>query len=153
MKQFSIGIGCRQQVSAEAIETAVLAALGKLGEQRAGAIESIASIASISTIDSKTQEPGLLAFCARHALMLHGFSREAIAACPHDVLRATASQAVQARFGVDGICEPCALLAAPGGRLVVGKTALRGVTVAIARLAEFCEQARGARRLNPTIRT
>lgn len=150
MKQFSIGIGCRQQVSAEAIEAAVLATLGKLGVQRAKAIESIASI---STIDSKAREPGLLTFCARHALMLHSFSREAIAACPGGMLRATASKAVQARFGVDGICEPCALLGAPGGSLVAGKTASPGVTVAIACLAEFCTQAPGARRLNPTTRT
>ncbi len=118
----------------------MLAALDTLGEPAAGAS---AAVASISTIAAKTQEPGLLAFCARHGLPLHGFSREAIAGCPSDMLRAPASRRVQARFGVDGICEPCALLAAPGGSLVAGKAAWHGVTVAIARLAE-------TDRLNPS---
>ncbi len=45
------------------------------------------------------------------------------------------SVAARARFGVDGVCEPCALLAAPGGALIVRKLALDGVTVAIARVA------------------
>lgn len=44
------------------------------------------------------------------------------------------SVAARARFGVDGVCEPCALLAAPGGALVVRKLALDGVTVAVARV-------------------
>jgi cobalt-precorrin 5A hydrolase len=32
---------------------------------------------------------------------------------------------------VDGVCEPCALIASPRGQLIVPKTALDGVTVAI----------------------
>jgi cobalamin biosynthesis protein CbiG len=44
------------------------------------------------------------------------------------------SAAAQARYGVDGVCEPCARLAAAGGPLVRGKLAHDGVTVAIASM-------------------
>jgi cobalt-precorrin 5A hydrolase len=38
---------------------------------------------------------------------------------------------VRQNIGVDGVCEPAALIASPRGRLLLGKTALDGVTVAI----------------------
>lgn len=45
------------------------------------------------------------------------------------------SAAVRTRFGLEGICEPCALLAAaPRGQLLVPKRAQDGVTVAVARV-------------------
>nr|WKF61142.1 hypothetical protein HUO10_005669 [Paraburkholderia busanensis] len=94
-----------------------------------GASLRIEQIASVASIDSKAHEAGLLEFCARHALPLVFFSREQIAALPVS----TASAAAQAHLGVDGVCEPCALLAAgDGARLVAGKTIHEGVTVAIA---------------------
>ncbi|EMH3337360.1 cobalamin biosynthesis protein, partial [Burkholderia multivorans] len=37
-----------------------------------------------------------------------------------------------ARFGVAGVAEPCAQLAAPHGRLLAPKTIRDGVTVALA---------------------
>ena len=42
-----------------------------------------------------------------------------------------ASAWVREKVGVDGVCEPCALLATFRGRLILPKTALNGVTVAI----------------------
>ena len=42
-----------------------------------------------------------------------------------------ASAWVQQNVGLPGVCEPCALIASPRGRLIVPKTALRGVTVAV----------------------
>ena len=119
----SIGIGCRQHTSADQISAAVHAALGAYPFE---------AIRGIATIESKAQEPGLLEFCARHALPLLTFSRAeiaAVAAIP------TPSTAARAHLGVEGVCEPCALLAAPGGRLIVIKTVLDGVTVAIASSA------------------
>jgi len=38
---------------------------------------------------------------------------------------------VRQSVGLDGVCEPCALIASTRGRLVVPKTALDGVAVAI----------------------
>ncbi|MBU9368752.1 cobalamin biosynthesis protein, partial [Burkholderia multivorans] len=42
------------------------------------------------------------------------------------------SAAALARFGVAGVAEPCAQLAAPHGRLLAPKTIRDGVTVALA---------------------
>ncbi|WP_027214335.1 cobalamin biosynthesis protein [Burkholderia sp. WSM2232] len=142
MKTLSVGIGCRLHASADEIENAVHAVLGS------HAIEDIATVASIET---KADEAGLLEFCARHKLPLQLFSREQIAA-----MRVTQpSAAAREHVGVDGVCEPCALLgalhtawqdvgvgiaaheaspapAASAAPLIVGKTVCAGVTVAIA---------------------
>ncbi|CAB3704724.1 cobalamin biosynthesis protein [Paraburkholderia rhynchosiae] len=142
MKTLSVGIGCRLHTSADDVETAVRAALGS------HAFEEIATVASIET---KSHEQGLLDFCARHGLPLKLFSREQIAAMNAGEPCAVARK----HLGVDGVCEPCALLAASPdasvqtranitarqqtqtpaattARLIVGKTVLAGVTVAIA---------------------
>ncbi|WP_354685803.1 cobalamin biosynthesis protein [Cupriavidus necator] len=119
LKPLTLGIGCRRGMSADAIEQAVLRALGE---------RTLAEVREVATIDLKADEAGLLAFCARHQLSLRVIARADIAA------RAWVGQPsawVQRNIGVDGVCEPCALIASPRGRLIVAKTALDGVTVAI----------------------
>jgi cobalt-precorrin 5A hydrolase len=123
-KPLTLGIGCRRFASAEQIDAAVRAALG------AHALDAVRAIA---TIDAKAQEPGLVAFCARHRLPLVVFTRAQIAELAAMPALAP-SPAARAHLGVDGVCEPCALLASQGGRLVVGKTVHHGVTVAVATL-------------------
>lgn len=146
MRTLSVGIGCRLYSSAEHIEAAVRAALGS---------HSFDQIRTVATVDTKADEAGLLEFCSRHALPLQLFNREQIASMPV----ANPSAAARERLGVDGVCEPCALLAAstepaapvappvyaapdalvapsaPGARLLVPKTLHAGVTVAIAAAA------------------
>jgi cobalamin biosynthesis protein CbiG len=110
----------------------------------------MADVACVATLDSKADEPGLVAFCERHRLRLMTFSAEEVQACfargssdssdscdscdscdsSDSSLRA--SDVVQEHAGVPGVCEPCALLASPGGALVRAKHAADGVTVAIA---------------------
>jgi cobalt-precorrin 5A hydrolase len=147
MKRLVVGIGCRRGASVEQIDAAVRSALGP---------HAIDDIRAIATIDIKAQEPGIVDFCARHALPLHVFSRgeiaaaSALAAAGQTSAQASAqtdsqtdaqttvqpsapSSMVRAHVGVDGVCEPCALLAAPEGRLIAPKRAFDGgVTVAIA---------------------
>lgn len=139
MKTLSVGIGCRLHSAAEQIETAVRTALGP---------HSFDEIANVASLDTKAREAGLLEFCARHALPLTFFSREQIAAMPI----AEPSTAVREHLGVDGVCEPCALLAATTGRgesaaprarrvrLLVHKTVHAGVTVAIASSSAHAER-------------
>ncbi|RAS22145.1 cobalt-precorrin 5A hydrolase [Paraburkholderia bryophila] len=129
----TVGIGCRLQSSEEQIEAAVRAALGAYRFDR---------IRAVASIDSKSREAGLLDFCARHGLPLVFFSREQIAAVPVE----TGSTAAKTHLGVDGVCEPCALLAAAAepaasrARLIVRKTIHAGVTVAIAASADHANQ-------------
>jgi cobalt-precorrin 5A hydrolase len=115
------GIGCRRGVSAEQIEAAVRDALGNS--------LSFAALSAVASIDTKAGEPGLVAFCKHYALPLHTFTREQIAALDTPV---STSAVVREHLGVDGVCEPCARLAAHGGELLVTKRDRDGVTVAIA---------------------
>ncbi|OAI59058.1 cobalamin biosynthesis protein CbiG [Ralstonia solanacearum] len=118
-KPLTLGIGCRRGKSMEAIGRAVMAALN----QRA-----LTEVREVATIDLKADEAGLLAFCARHELPLRVIAQADVAARGWT---AAPSAWVRKHVGVDGVCEPCALIASPRGRLIVPKTALDGVTVAV----------------------
>ncbi|CAJ7829115.1 cobalamin biosynthesis protein CbiG [Burkholderia pseudomallei] len=143
MMRVALGIGYRAGRPAEAIEAAIRAALARLPQA------SLADVGVVATLDAKAREPGLVACCARHGWPLVAFSRDEIAA--HlarlaGLARAGSGSGVgaspapgappcaaaRARFGVDGVCEPCACLAAPNGALIVRKLALDGVTAALA---------------------
>ena len=117
--RLAVGIGCRRGTSAEAIEHAVLRALGT---------HALGDIAVIASIDAKQHEAGLLAFCERHRLPLRFFSADQIARAPRT---ATSSHAAK-HLHVSGVCEPCALLAGSAEALIAPKTIDGDVTVAIA---------------------
>ncbi len=119
LKPLVVGVGCRKGVEAESVERAVRQALGD---------RPLEEVREVATLDLKAEEPGLREFCERHDLPLRVFSREAVAARPWTT---RPSEWVRRSVGVDGVCEPCALLASPRGRLVVPKTALGGVAVAV----------------------
>jgi cobalt-precorrin 5A hydrolase len=119
LKPLVLGIGCRKDVDVEQIAAAVSNALGAL---------PLSDVREVATIDVKANEAGLLAFCESHDLPLRVIATETI------VARAWVTQPsewVKQNVGVDGVCEPCALIAAARGRLIVPKTALNGVTVAV----------------------
>lgn len=126
MKTLHVGIGCRLHSSADRIDAAVRAALG--------ARLDFDAIATVATIDAKADEAGLREFCERYALPLQFFNREQIDAAPPTL--SAPSDKVRAHLGVNSVCEPCALLASHGGRLIVGKTTQDGVAVAIASSAD-----------------
>lgn len=119
LKPLVVGIGCRKGVPAERIEAAVCKALGK---------RRISEIREIATIDLKAEEPGLLDFCERHDLPLRVIATATVAARPWVT---QPSAWVQQNVGVDGVCEPCALIASGRGSLLVPKTTLDGVAVAV----------------------
>ena len=119
LKPLVVGIGCRKNVPVERIDAAVRQALGQ---------RNINEIRELATIDLKADEPGLLAFCELHQLPLRVLSSATVAA------RAWVTQPsdwVQQNVGLPGVCEPCALIASPRGRLIVPKMALNGVAVAV----------------------
>ena len=119
VKSLVVGIGCRKGVPAERIEAAVCRALG---ERQLSAVREVASI------DLKADEPGLIEFCARHNLPLRIFTRDMIAARPWVT---QPSDWVRQNVGLDGVCEPCALIACVRGKLIVPKMAVDGVAVAV----------------------
>lgn len=119
-RPLALGIGCRQGVGADAIEACVLLALG---ERR------LLEVREVATVDAKAGEPGLLEFCARHALPLRVFSNASLAGRPWV---SQPSAWVKETLGLPGVCEPCALLTSPRASLLTRKTTLHGVAVAVA---------------------
>ena len=116
-----LGIGCRRDTPEEKIEAAVSSVLERRGIRR----EAIACVASI---DLKAQEPGLLAFCEKWALPVHFYSADELLKVEGEF---PASEFVKRITGVDNVCERAALLGAE--RIVIHKTAMDGVTVALAQ--------------------
>lgn len=121
-KSLVVGIGCRKGVSEEQVDRAVRSALTELGAT------DLARVRELATVDLKANEPALLAFSQRHGIPLRVISKQQIES------RAWVSQPsewVRQAVGLDGVCEPCALIASVRGRLAVPKTTLDGVAVAI----------------------
>jgi cobalt-precorrin 5A hydrolase len=121
LKPLTLGIGCRKGMSAERIDHAVQRAL-QLSDM------SIGHIRELATVDIKASEPGLVQWATAHNLPLRVFSSAQLAQRP---LTATPSDWVRRNVGLAGVCEPCALLASPRGKLILPKLATAGVTVAI----------------------
>jgi cobalt-precorrin 5A hydrolase len=119
LKPLVLGIGCRKGVTAGQIAAAVHLALGE---------RQLSTVREIVTIDLKANEPGLLEFCEMHDLPLRVLASATVAARPWVT---KASNWVQQNVGLPGVCEPCALIASARGKLIVSKTALDEVAVAV----------------------
>ncbi|MES2308774.1 MAG: cobalamin biosynthesis protein, partial [Verrucomicrobiota bacterium] len=113
---------CRRGVSLTQIKTAVNKSLK-------AAKRSLNEVREVATIDAKANEISLRQWCASNELPLRIFSRKLVSSRPWII---QPSPWVKQTLGVDGVCEPCALLASPHGELISNKTAHNGVTVAIA---------------------
>lgn len=118
-----IGVGC--SLGAPAGEVAALArdALTSAGL-------AVGSVGMVATIDRRLTEPAIVALAERLGAGLVGYSAEALAAVPN---LPTPSTEVARHVGTPGVCEPAALLASDGGRLIVTKQKSAHATVAIAR--------------------
>jgi cobalt-precorrin 5A hydrolase len=119
VKRLVVGIGCRKGVSEEQVEKTVRHALAQ---------RTLADVREIATVDIKAEEPALLAFSRKHGIPLRVIAKQQIES------RSWVTQPsdwVRQSVGLDGVCEPCALIASTRGRLVVPKTTLAGVAVAV----------------------
>lgn len=117
-----LGIGCRRNTPLENIENLVLPALNKLRLD-------MRSIAGIASVDLKKDEQGLLAFAAKYKLSANFYTAVEL----EDVKgNFTPSAFVQSVVGVSNVCERSAVKDSGGGRLLLPKTSLNGVTLAIA---------------------
>ncbi len=117
-----LGIGCRRGISAEAVEGTVMMVLKQSGVP-------LAAVCTVASIDVKKDEPGLLLFCQRHDLPFVTFSADKLQNVSGGF---TASGFVRQTVGVDNVCERSAACSSGGGKLLCRKTAVNGVTVALA---------------------
>ena len=114
------GVGCRRGTGAGAIRALLDAVLS--GERL-----SPLGLEAVCSIDLKGDEPGLLTLCGELGFPLTTYTAQELEAVPGEF---SASPFVAEITGVDNVCERAALAA--GGVLLRKKTALNGVTLALA---------------------
>lgn len=120
----TVGIGCRRGKSEEDIENAVSKALKYLNL-------TLNRIDMIASADIKKDEKGLLEFSENKDIPITFVGTDEIKDFDFDDI--SKSEFVKSKFGINGVCEPAALIAAgENSKLVYRKTAFNGVTVAIA---------------------
>jgi cobalt-precorrin 5A hydrolase len=139
-KDIIVGVGCRKGTPAAHIVEAVRRAL-----HLAGADLSLVRL--LASADVKAEEPGLL----EAARLLDAPLRLIASGEIRASLRAFAqSEFVKRKVGLPAVAEPCALLAGRRTRLLLPKTIIYGVTVAVAReCSTWSELAREARLTEP----
>lgn len=115
-----LGLGCRRGAGPERVGAAAERALAQC-RVHPKAVKCAASI------DLKRDEPGLLDCCASRGWPLSFYSASQLAALEGDF---TPSERVLRVTGVDNVCERAAMMGAR--RLIARKTALDGVTTALA---------------------
>ena len=123
-KRYVLGIGCKKGKSCEEIEALVSKALEQCGID-------YSDIGAFGSIDLKAKEEGFIELSRRHRIPFVTFSSEMLLKAKGEF---TASEFVKETTGVDNVCERAAvLLTGNRGKLVLGKQAAEGVTVAVAR--------------------
>ena len=115
-----LGIGCRRGTSKDAIEKAVNAVLESNKIDRR-------AITGIASIDLKKDEEGLLEYAETLGIAPKFYTADELKEVEGDF---TPSEFVKGITGVDNVCERAALRNA--ARLITKKTAMDGVTVAVA---------------------
>ena len=121
-KNIIVGIGCRRGIGPDEVKRAVRRAL------RENDI-SMEDIRVAATVDLKKDEKGLIKACSGLDLPLVFIPKESIM----NFKAPSPSEVVRRNIGLDGVCEPAALLAGRRTRLISGKRASGGVAIAIAK--------------------
>ena len=117
------GIGCRRDISFEAIENSILNILKSENYH-------ILSLNALASIDKKANEKGILEFAEKYALPFNTYSADELNALEGDF---TKSEFVKSVVEVDNVCERSAVMESKG-KLIRRKDTCdgAGVTVALA---------------------
>lgn len=119
----SLGIGCRKNTPFQLIEHAFEMTLAKANCHPQ-------AVKRVCSIDLKANEPGIREFCTKHKLPFRTFSAQELQNVPGTF---ASSAFVKSVTGVDNVCERSAVLGSgDGGRLLSGKDAGSGITMALA---------------------
>jgi cobalamin biosynthesis protein CbiG len=116
------GVGCSLGCAADEVLALVDGCLGEAGVPRD-------AVRVLATVDRRGREPGIVAAARRRGWSLRTFAAADLA----EVAVPTPSQAVAAHVGTPSVAEAAALLAAPGGTLVLAKRRSPHATCALAR--------------------
>ena len=121
-KSIVLGIGCRRNIRTDSVKSAILTSLGHCHL-------SLDEVRIAATIDIKKNEIGLTDSCIELGLPLVFIPRDTIKNFVSD----GSSSIAKRNIGVDGVCEPCAIIAGRRAKLIQKKRVIDGVTIAIAR--------------------
>lgn len=123
-KILHLGVGCKRGASMEKIRAAVLQVLTETGIY-------MKAIADASSIDVKADEDGLLEFCRAWNLPANFYPADELMNVQGEF---SSSAFVKSTVGADNVCERAAMKSAgENAKLIVKKTCLDGVTVALAQ--------------------
>ena len=119
----TVGIGCRKDISFEAIESSILNILESENYH-------ISALKSMASIDKKANEKGILEFGKKYDLPFNTYSAEELNSLEGDF---TKSEFVKSVVEVDNVCERSAIMES-NGKLIRRKDTCNGagVTVALA---------------------
>ncbi len=123
--RYAVGMGCRKDKPAEALEGFFLRQLESCGV-------SAAQVRVLASIDVKKEEQGLLALSRKYSIPFETFTAAELLAVPGEF---SGSAFVRSTVGVDCVCERAALCAG-AARLIQKKTAEEGMTFALAAYEE-----------------
>ncbi len=121
----SVGLGARKEISEEAVSEAIKVAMAK-------AYVPLERVDRLATVSIKKDSQSMLNAAENLGLKLEFVDLDTLAKFRHPDLSAD-SEIVKRNIGVGGVCERVALLTAgEKPRLILRKTILNGVTVAVA---------------------
>ena len=125
IRKLVVGLGARKDSSVESIIEAVNAALKQVNLPAS-------RVDRFATVDIKKNSPEMIRAVEHFGLPLEFLSVDALRSLSHKDLSPD-SKMVQEKIGVGGVCERAALIVAgKNSRLILKKTKLNSVTVAIA---------------------
>jgi cobalt-precorrin 5A hydrolase len=124
-KSIVVGLGARKNVSENAVVEAVNFALARVNVP-------LERVDHLATVDVKKDSPSMINAARRIGLNLDFVSVDALRSLQHEDLSPD-SELVEQKIGVGGVCERAALIVAgKKAKLILKKTKVNGVTVAIA---------------------
>ncbi len=118
-----LGIGLRKNKPKEEIKEAILSALAKKNME-------LEDIDEILTIEIKKDDEALKTACKELNTPLRFVTKEEINNLEADF---ASSDFVMNSIGVEGVCEPAALIGSENKQLIMKKTTYDGITIALAR--------------------
>jgi cobalt-precorrin 5A hydrolase len=124
-KRIVVGLGARKDAPAKAIIVAVDSALKRVHVP-------LSRVYRFATVDIKRTSKPMLDAVEKLGAPLEFLSVEALRSVTYDDLSPDSAM-VQNKIGIGGVCERAALkIAGPNAKLILKKTKLNGVTVAVA---------------------
>lgn len=123
LKRLTVGVGCKKGATCQTIIDAVTQALEKTGA-------SLDQVRYLASADIKTKEKGLLEASEKLGIPLRLIASDEIRA---QAKLFNASEFVQQKVSLPAVAEPAALLAARRSKLILPRTIINQIAVAVAR--------------------